>query len=73
MRTSNDEYSNDGRLINGYDYNHQAWVVNGRYVRCNHPEAMKCGCYGRIHEDEETTNRCFGPKERSKSWKYLKN
>lgn len=50
-RTSNDQYFN-GRLINGYDYTNQAWVVSGVYVRCGHPEAMRCGCYGRKHEGE---------------------
>ena len=40
----------DGRLWNGYDYDRQAWVKEGRYIRCGHPEAMKCSCYGRIHE-----------------------
>ena len=32
-----------------FDYTLQAWVVNGTYQRCGHPEAMDCGCYGRIH------------------------
>ena len=52
-RTSNDQYIN-GRLINGYDYKNQAWVLNGRYVECGHPSSMDCGCYGREHKDEET-------------------
>ena len=52
-RTSRDEYRN-GRLINGYDYKNQAWVKNGKYLRCSHPETMDCGCYGKIHEGEET-------------------
>ena len=54
-RQSNDEYQN-GRLVNGYDYDNQAWVKNGRYVRCGHPENMPCRCYGRKHEGEETKN-----------------
>ena len=37
-----------------YDYDRQAWVHNGRYVRCGHPEARQCGCYGREHEGEAT-------------------
>jgi len=53
MRLSTDQYI-DGRLINGYDYKNQAWVVDGRYCRCGHPENMKCNCYGRLHEGEET-------------------
>jgi hypothetical protein len=40
-----------------FDYERQAWtaVVYGRrvYVRCGHPEAMPCGCYGREHAGEE--------------------
>lgn len=30
-----------------YDYLNQAWVINGRYADCNHPDDMKCTCYGR--------------------------
>ncbi len=47
-RTSNDEYRN-GLLFNGYDYTRQAWVKDGLYVRCGHPESMPCGCFGREH------------------------
>jgi hypothetical protein len=35
-----------------FDYKHQAWTFNGRYVRCGHPEAMHCDCYGKVHEGE---------------------
>jgi hypothetical protein len=35
-----------------FDYTHQAWTLNGRYVRCGHPKGMECGCYGRVHEGE---------------------
>lgn len=35
-----------------FDYENQAWVVDGRYVSCGHPETMKCGCFGRIHAGE---------------------
>lgn len=52
-RTSRDEYR-DGRLWNGYDYTNQAWVLDGKYVRCGHPESMDCGCYSREHDGEET-------------------
>ena len=52
-RISNDQYIN-GRLMNGYDYKNQAWVLNGRYVKCGHPETMNCNCYGRNHSSEET-------------------
>jgi hypothetical protein len=42
-------------LLNGYDYKNHAWVLDGRYVRCGHPEPMRCGCYGRIHAGEEVS------------------
>jgi hypothetical protein len=47
---SNEDH--DGRLVNGYDYVHQAWVADGKYVRCGHPKSMQCNCYGRLHEGE---------------------
>lgn len=43
-----------GRLINGYDYEKQAWVREGKYIKCGHPESMDCTCYGKAHEGEET-------------------
>jgi hypothetical protein len=52
-RTSNDVYLG-GRLIDGYDYTNQAWVIDGRYVACGHPQSMDCGCFGRVHAGEET-------------------
>ena len=52
MRESNDQYQGK-RLINGYDYKKQAWVINGKYVDCGHPEDMACKCYGREHEGNE--------------------
>jgi hypothetical protein len=50
-RTSSDEYRN-GLLWNGFDYTRQSWVIGGKYVRCGHPEAMNCRCYGRTHEGQ---------------------
>jgi hypothetical protein len=32
---------------NGYDYRHQAYVINGRYVACGH--GNPCDCYGTVH------------------------
>lgn len=52
-RTSADLYV-AGRLIQGYDYENQAWVMDGKYIRCGHQEVVDCGCYGRIHVGEET-------------------
>lgn len=51
MRTSHDQFVG-GRLMNGYDYTHQAWVKDGQYVRCGHLD--DCTCYGRLHEGEQT-------------------
>jgi len=48
-RASNDVYKN-GRLWNGFDYSNQAWVVQGRYVDCGHPEDFHCNCFGRLNE-----------------------
>jgi len=33
-----------------YDYRHQAWVVDGRYVPCGH--VGECRCYGTAHAGE---------------------
>lgn len=35
-----------------FDYDRQAWVQKGRYIRCGHPEDMGCDCYGKLHEGE---------------------
>ncbi len=35
-----------------FDYVNQAWVRDGKYVRCGHPDTMNCDCYGRLHEGE---------------------
>ena len=35
-----------------YDYTNQAWVVDGKYQRCGHPQDMDCACYGKIHQGE---------------------
>lgn len=34
-----------------FDYENQAWIVDGRYVRCGHE--AECECYGKIHEGEK--------------------
>lgn len=38
-----------------FDYENQAWVVDGLYERCGHPEEMRCGCYGRLHAGESAS------------------
>ncbi len=43
-----------------YDYTNQAWIVDGVYDDCGHPQAMtqdgSCRCYGRLHAGEQATN-----------------
>jgi hypothetical protein len=52
-RESNDHHVN-GRLIDGFDYENQAWVRHGRYLNCGHSAHQPCGCYGREHQGEKT-------------------
>lgn len=35
-----------------YDYDRQAWVVDGKYESCGHPENMDCNCWGKLHAGE---------------------
>ena len=36
MRTSNDQLDQHGHVWNGYDYNLQTWIVDGKVTRyCN--------------------------------------
>jgi hypothetical protein len=46
-RLSINVYHN-GKLWAGYDYDNQAWVENGVYLRCSHKDA--CGCFGKRME-----------------------
>ena len=56
-RLSGDEVV-QGRLMNGYDYTHQAWVKDGKYKDCQHPASMAAQCqqicYGKQHAGEPT-------------------
>jgi hypothetical protein len=36
-----------------YDYDNQAWVINGLYSDCAHPVDHGCQCYGRLHQGEK--------------------
>ena len=38
-----------------YDYDNQAWIVDGVYQDCNHPDTMNCKCYGRINKGKRST------------------
>ena len=53
-RTSTNVYDAQGILQQGFDYDRQAWVVDGAYVTCAHPADMACSCYGRLNEGRET-------------------
>jgi hypothetical protein len=55
------QHATDDTLV--YDYANQAWVENGKYVRCGHTEP--CSCYGRIHEGEPVTKVSSDPAESS--------
>ena len=49
----NVELVKQGKIHTCYDYTNQAWIINGRYIRCGHQESVDCQCYGKIHEGEE--------------------
>ena len=36
----------------GFDYANQAWIEEGKYLACAHPESMHCQCYGKLHAGE---------------------
>jgi|TARA_R110001583_G_scaffold89184_1_gene230412 hypothetical protein len=38
-----------------YDYNNQCYIVDGKVDACNHPAAMNCQCYGKLHAGETAT------------------
>jgi hypothetical protein len=61
-RTSQNEFRH-GRLWFGFDYDRQAWVVDGRYQTCAHPTTMQCQCYGKLHAGEATTGTGGGAAE----------
>lgn len=33
-----------------FDYDNQAWIVDGKYIRCGHHEEHDCMCYGKKWE-----------------------
>ena len=43
-----------------FDYDNQAWIINGVYQNCNHPASMarqcEASCYGRMHQGEKAPN-----------------
>lgn len=61
MRYSKNELDQWGELVNGFDYENQAWVVDGLYVNCGHPETMDCNCFGRKHAGQSFTHLAMKP------------
>lgn len=53
MTRTGDNFYLNGRLIQGFDYENQAWVEGGFYLNCGHIK-KDCGCYGREHIGERT-------------------
>jgi len=39
--SENEINANTGLLWNGFDYERQAWVIDGVYQKCGHPESMR--------------------------------
>ena len=39
-----------------YDYDNQAWIVDGVYRTCGHRPELPCDCYGRLHAGERAPN-----------------
>jgi len=48
-RQSENVVDASGIIVDGFDYDRQVWIKDGRYVACGHPETMACGCFGRAH------------------------
>jgi hypothetical protein len=44
--------------MTGYDYDNQAWYVDGKYVACGHTGA--CDCYGTAHEGQAVPQEIAG-------------
>ena len=47
-------------MVKYYDYDNQAWVADGLYVRCGHDQSMVCNCFGRLHEGEKAKGPAAG-------------
>lgn len=47
-----DQFNPKSLLPVWFDYQNQAWVKDGVYVKCGHRPTDVCGCYGRLHEGE---------------------
>ena len=60
MTKDNGEATDVRREIQ-YDYDNQAWIINGIYQDCTHPDRM-CGpnapmpCWQRLHRGERAPN-----------------
>ena len=54
-----------------YVYERQAWVVDGRYDDCGHPEYMECGCYRRLHAGEQASQQTMDRMNRMNRMKLV--
>ena len=55
-----------------FDYENQAWVKDGLYQRCGHPDEMGCKCYGTIHEGEKADVwEIFDPRDGVAKWHII--
>jgi len=50
-RLSYDQFDAQGKLVNGYDYDRQCWVLLGIVQPCGHPSLDPC-CYACQHAGE---------------------
>ncbi len=59
-----------------FDYENQVWVENGKYIRCGHPDSMRCLCYGKLNEGKLApkgiTTRQYNQSEEEKTMRYGK-
>lgn len=49
-RNSNDELDSTGQVLNGFDYDLQVWVEDGRVMDCGHKVLSRCGCAARKYK-----------------------
>jgi hypothetical protein len=48
MSRSSRDHFRDGFVYNGFDYDVQAWVIDGIVQRCGHRDP--CRCFGKKYE-----------------------
>lgn len=60
-RTHTNDFTVDSEpsSVSGYDYRVGAWVLDGFYCSCAHPEWVDCACFGRDHASERVPASSF--------------